>query len=265
MPTNKSPGPDKINMRVIKYCLPVILGPLTDIINCTLVTSTFPDMWKDTEVIPLHKREITKWHQTIAVFHFSSSFQKFVKEPISSAKDLGVTLDSHLIYDCHIAKLVSSCMTKLCQINRVKDTFDNDTLLAIIGGLVISKLLYFINVWSNTSYTNIKRLQAVQNFVCRIITKTKKFDHVTPALQQLNWLPVEQLLLYRNTILTYKCFNDCAQSYLCNFMFSKRSETHDYTTRNRSLLKVPLFRIDSDQRTFYYRAAKIWNKLNNEL
>ena len=85
-----------------------------------------------------------------------------MKEPFSSAKDLGVTLDSHLIYDCHIAKLVSSCMTKLCQINRFKDTFDNNTLLAIIGDLVISELLYFINVWSNTSSTNIEKLQAVQ-------------------------------------------------------------------------------------------------------
>ena len=143
-------------------------------------------------------------------------------KPISSAKDLAVILDSHLTYDCHIAKLVSSCMSKFCQINRVKDRFDNDTLLTIIGALVISKLLYCSNVWSNTSSTNIKKLQAVQNFACRIITKTKTFDHVTPALQQLNWLPVEQLLLDRNTVLTYKCFNDCAPSYLCN-KFSKHS------------------------------------------
>jgi hypothetical protein len=27
MPKNKSPGPDKINMRIIRDCLPVILGP----------------------------------------------------------------------------------------------------------------------------------------------------------------------------------------------------------------------------------------------
>ena len=117
-------------------------------------------------------------------------------KPVSSAKDLGDILDSHLTYDCHIAKLVLSCMSKLCQINRVKDKFDNDTLLTIIGALVISKLLYSSNMWSNTSSTNIKKLQAVQNFAGRIITKTKTFDHVTPALQQLNWLSVEEWLLY---------------------------------------------------------------------
>ena len=55
MPSNKFPGPDKVSMRIIKDCLPVILGPLTDIINCSFVTSTFPNSWKASEVIPLLK------------------------------------------------------------------------------------------------------------------------------------------------------------------------------------------------------------------
>ena len=33
LPSNKSPVPDKISVRIIKDCLPVSLGPLTDIIN----------------------------------------------------------------------------------------------------------------------------------------------------------------------------------------------------------------------------------------
>ena len=55
MPSNKSPGPDKINMRVIKDCLHVILEPLTSIINHSLTTSEFPDAWKIAELIPLLK------------------------------------------------------------------------------------------------------------------------------------------------------------------------------------------------------------------
>ncbi len=54
MPSNKSPGPDKISMRIIKDCLPVILGPLTDI-NNSFTTSNFPESWKIAEIIPLLK------------------------------------------------------------------------------------------------------------------------------------------------------------------------------------------------------------------
>jgi hypothetical protein len=56
LPLNKSPGPDKINPRIIKDCPPVvILGPLTEIINCSLRTSTFPLAWKKAALIPIHK------------------------------------------------------------------------------------------------------------------------------------------------------------------------------------------------------------------
>ena len=101
-------------------------------------------------------------------------------EPVASAKDLGVTLDSHLTYDCHISNVVSSCMAKVYQINRVKKSFDGKTLEQLISSLVLSKMLYCSTVWSNTSTTNIKKLQLVQNFACKIVTKTRKFDHVTP-------------------------------------------------------------------------------------
>jgi hypothetical protein len=42
-------------MRIIKDCLPVILGPLTDIINASLMSSEFPQSWKEAEVILLIK------------------------------------------------------------------------------------------------------------------------------------------------------------------------------------------------------------------
>ena len=42
-------------MSVLKDCLPVVLGPITDVINCSFATSTFPDDWKLAEVIPVLK------------------------------------------------------------------------------------------------------------------------------------------------------------------------------------------------------------------
>ena len=44
----------KCLMRIIRDCLPVILGPLTHIINSSLLTGVFPNEWKLSEVTPLH-------------------------------------------------------------------------------------------------------------------------------------------------------------------------------------------------------------------
>ncbi len=85
--------------------------------------------------------------------------------PVLLAEDLGINLDSYLSYDDHISKLFSLCMRKLCQINRVKDSFDNETLKLVIETLVISKLLYCSTVWSNTSSNNINKLQSVQSYI----------------------------------------------------------------------------------------------------
>ena len=75
------------------------------------------------------------------------------------------------------------------------------------------KLFYCSTVWSNT-VNNIKTLQGAQNFACRIITGTRKFDNITLALQELNWPPIKQLLLDRDSITTFKCMKGLAPSYL---------------------------------------------------
>ena len=105
--------------------------------------------------------------------------------PVELAKDLGLTLDENFTFDEHIVKTVSSCMSILYQINCIKHTFDRQTLITIINSLVFSKLFYCSNIWSNTK-TNINKLQAVQNFACRIVSSTRKFKHVTPILKQLH-------------------------------------------------------------------------------
>ena len=62
--------------------------------------------------------------------------------PVTEVKDLGMFLDSHLTYDKHIQALLSSCISKLRQIGRVKHNFDQQTLATIINTLVMSKINY---------------------------------------------------------------------------------------------------------------------------
>ena len=58
--------------------------------------------------------------------------------------------------------------------------------------------------------------------------------------------------------------NKMAPPYLCN-KFCDRASIHDRHTRNRNQLQIPLYTSASGQRTFKYRAVKIWNSLDSEL
>lgn len=44
-----------------------------------------------------------------------------------------VTLDPHLTFNDHIVNTVSSCMSHLGQINRVKHAFDRRTLITVLN------------------------------------------------------------------------------------------------------------------------------------
>jgi hypothetical protein len=55
--------------------------------------------------------------------------------PVQTVKDLGVTFDKNLTFNDHTVKNVSSCMSALGQINRVKHVFKKELLVMIINGL----------------------------------------------------------------------------------------------------------------------------------
>ena len=115
-------------------------------------------------------------------------------EPVTqSAKELGVTLDSNLTFNGHIASLTSYLLSTLVQVNRVRHLFSKEVLCIILNSLVFSKLFYCSTVGFRTSKENIYKLQLMQNFAGRILTNTKMFYHITPVLHELGLLSIEEL------------------------------------------------------------------------
>ena len=73
-----------------------------------------------------------------------------------------------------------------------------------LNSLGFSKLFYCSTVWSGTSKDNVHKLQLLQNFAARILTtltNTKKFDHISPILNELGWLTIEELLNLRDVTM----------------------------------------------------------------
>ena len=97
--------------------------------------------------------------------------------------------------------------------------------------MVFSKLYYCSSLWSNTSSSNLSRLQGVQNFAARVVSNRGKFDQITPILKELRWFPVKSHLYCRDALLAFKCMNDCAPAYLSS-QFKTRGEVSGRETRN---------------------------------
>ncbi len=44
--------------------------------------------------------------------------------------------------------------------------------------------------------------------------ESRKYDHITPILQSLHWLPIKFRISYKILLLTYKTLNGLAPAYL---------------------------------------------------
>ena len=115
----------------------------------------------------------TPW-ATLGAFEFGKSLVVF-----AGKGHLPCTISqrsySNLTFANHIKTTVLECIARLVQISRVKYCLDRVLLLTAINALVFSKLYYCSNVWANTTEKNIRKLQAVQNFACRIVSGARKY------------------------------------------------------------------------------------------
>ena len=77
--------------------------------------------------------------------------------------------------------------------------------------------------------------QLIQNATARVLTNTKKVDHITPVLKSLHWLPVCQIIDFKILLLVYKALNGFGPKYISELLNSEPSRT----LRSSGLLPVP--------------------------
>ncbi|KAF7641688.1 hypothetical protein LDENG_00274780, partial [Lucifuga dentata] len=78
-------------------------------------------------------------------------------------------------------------LSNIAKIQPILSLHDAET---IIHAFVSSRLDYCNVLFYGLPNCAARSLQLVQNAAARILTKTRKFDHITPVLASLHWLPV---------------------------------------------------------------------------
>ena len=88
---------------------------------------------------------------------------------------------------------------------------------------ITSKLDYCNSLLYDCRKMKLKKLQYVQNTAARIITQTRKFDHITPVLSDLHWLPVSYRIVFKILLLVFKSLNNLSPSYLADRLSYSRN------------------------------------------
>ena len=101
----------------------------------------------------------------------------------------------------------------------------------------------------------------MQNFSARLITGSYKYDHITPVLKSLHWLPVEQRIRYKIAVLGFKCVNGSAPGNLQNLVELYTPRRTLRSSSDNLTLSIPKVRTLYGERSFRYHCAVEWNTL----
>jgi hypothetical protein len=94
---------------------------------------------------------------------------------------------------CHITKTCGAAFYWLHNIKRISKFLSRENLLTVIYMplIVTSRMDYYNGLLYGLPNTELIKLERVQNAAARLVTSTRKYDHITPILRELHWLPVK--------------------------------------------------------------------------
>ena len=108
--------------------------------------------------------------------------------------------------------------------------------------------------------SSVLKLQRIQNSAAKLIFRRRKYEHVSPLMFELHWLPMSaridfRILVFVFNSLTGNCpeyIDDCIEEYL---------PSRSLRSQSKRLLKVKRYRNSYGKRAFSNYAPVLWNSL----
>uniref|UniRef100_A0A665ULH4 Reverse transcriptase domain-containing protein n=1 Tax=Echeneis naucrates TaxID=173247 RepID=A0A665ULH4_ECHNA len=198
-----------------------------------------------TEVIvlgPKHLRKILSNHLI--------SLDGITLASSSTVRNLGVIFDQDMSFVPHIKQVSRAAFFHLRNIRKIRNILSQDDAEKLVHAFVTSRLDYCNSLLSRCPNKSLKGLQLIQNAAARILTGTRKRDHISPVLAALHWLPVKYRVEFKILLLTYKALN------------VPYCPSRPLRSLDGGLLVVPrVSKSKSGGRSFSYQASLLWNQL----
>ena len=106
--------------------------------------------------------------------------------------------------ELQIKKICQSAYFQIRNINSIRNILSDDTASILVHALITSRLDNGNALLYGISNTLLDKLQRTQNAAARVLLKIRKYDHITPTLIQLHWLPIRQRIQFKILLLTWK-------------------------------------------------------------
>ena len=176
-------------------------------------------------------------------------------------RSLGVRLDAELTIEPQITDMCKTAYYHIKKINKIRKYLTDDTTKTLVHSLVTGRLDYCNSLYFGLASKSIYKLQLAQNSAARIISKTRKHEHISPIFEKLHWLPINKRAVYKRMVLTFNSLHRNGPAYIKTAL-NWYTPPRDLRSRNiPSLIPVKSRSIRINNRLLQGGSARQWNSL----
>ena len=114
----------------------------------------------------------------------------------------------------HINNTCQAAIYHLYNIRRIGRYLSYDDRKSIVQAVIISRIDYCNSLLVGVPVNQLSKLQRLQNAAARLVSNIAEYDHGSPTLVNLHWLPVTYRVNFKMAMLPPKCIYGNAPEYL---------------------------------------------------
>ena len=153
----------------------------------------------------------------------------------------------------------------LHRIGKIRSYLDKQTAERLVHAFVMCHIDFCNSLLQGLSARQIQRLQIIQNSAARLVTRTKKYQSISPVLHSLHWLPVHYRIMFKVLLLSFQCFHDLAPAYLSELLTIYKPGMNLRSGKKNLFVIPPVLTKTYGERAFAYAAPTLWNNLPDTL
>ena len=117
----------------------------------------------------------------------------------------------------HIKSIRQAIYYHLHNIRRTKKYLSYENRKSIVQAIIMPRLDYCNGLLYGTPAVHLGKLQRLKNAAALLVCTVSRYDHITPSLINLHWLPVTYRIEFNIAMLVHKCIYGVAPQYLLDF------------------------------------------------
>jgi len=136
----------------------------------------------------------------------------------NQVRNLGVSLESDLSFSSHVKAITKSAYYQLKSIARIRCFVSSQDLEKLVHAFNNSRVDYCNGLLTGLPKKTISCSSNRTLHTARFLTRTRKYEHITPVLRSLHWLPVTFRIDFKVLLLAYKSFNGLGPQYIADML-----------------------------------------------